>query len=513
MPSKYTDPTAIMQVIGCVFNNPSLLDITDKYSIVDEDFADSFHKVVFGAIYKLHELGAKSISLTNISDFLSDRPKSEAIYKQNKGEEWLTRVAENSMASTFDYYYGRLKKFSLLRAFDNCGIDVTDIYDIDNILDVKKKQLQEEMLDNATLDQIANKVDEKIENIRLQYVNDDFGEAQQAATGIRDLVNRFKQFPEVGVPLYGPLVNTVTRGARLKKFYLRSAGTGVGKTRSMIADACFIACSKIYDENFGWIKCGTQEPVLFITTEQELEEIQTMMLAFLSNVNEEHILNGEYIDDEEKRVNEAIEILEKAPLYVEELPDFSLKDVEDKIKKNIREHDVKYIFHDYIHTSLKILEEITKRSGGIKLREDNVLFMLSTRLKDLCNKYGVFIMSATQLNGDWKDAKIPDQNLLRGAKAIADKIDYGSILLNTTDEDLVALEQIMASNMFEKPTIKMSIYKNRRGRYKGVILWCKANLGCCRIQPMFCTTYDYEMVSIDDIRIRLSEESAFDCDD
>ena len=510
MASKYTDPTATMQVIGCVFNNPQLLDITDKYSIIDEDFSDSFHKVVFGAIYKLHELGATQVTLSNIADFLKDRPKSEAIYKQNKGEEWLTRVAENSMISTFDYYYSRLKKFSLLRAYDNCGIDITDIYDVDNILDMKKKQSQEEQLDNATLDQIANIVDEKIDNIRLKFINDDFGEAQQAATGIKELIQRFKDTPEVGVPLYGPLINTVTRGARLKKFYLRSAGTGVGKTRSMIADACYIACAKIYDENFGWIRCGTQEPVLFITTEQELEEIQTMMLAFLSNVNEEHILNGEYVEDEEKRVMEAAEILAKAPLFVEELPDFSLKDVEDKIKKNIREHDVKYIFHDYIHTSMKILEEITKRSGGIKLREDNVLFMLSTRLKDLCNKYGVFIMSATQLNGDWKDAKIPDQNLLRGAKAIADKIDYGSILLNTTDEDLVALEQILSSSMFEKPTIKMSIYKNRRGRYKGVILWCKGNLGCCRIQPMFCTTYDYEMVSIDDIRIRVDEESAFE---
>ena len=510
MASKYNDPTATMQVIGCVFNNPQLLDITDKYTIVDEDFSDSFHKVVFGAIYKLHELGAKKISLQNIADFLADRPKSEAIYKQNKGEEWLTRIADASMASTFDYYYGRLKKFALLRAFDNCGIDVSDIYDMDNILDMKKKQLQEDMLDNATLEQIANQVDEKVEKIRFQYVNDDFGEAQQAATGIKDLIQRFKDTPEVGIPLYGPLVNTVTRGARLKKFYLRSAGTGVGKTRSMIADACYIACSKIYDENFGWIKSGAQEPVLFITTEQELEEIQTMMLAFLSNVNEEHILNGEYEEGEEKRVLEAADILAQAPLYVEELPDFSLKDVEDKIKKNIREHDVKYIFHDYIHTSLKILEEITKRSGGIKLREDNVLFMLSTRLKDLCNKYGVFIMSATQLNGDWKDAKIPDQNLLRGAKAIADKIDYGSILLNTTDEDLVALESILESSMFDRPTIKMSIYKNRRGRYKGVILWCKANLGCCRIQPMFCTTYDYEMVSIDDIRIRVDEESAFE---
>ena len=510
MASKYNDPTATMQVIGCVFNNPQLLDITDKYSIVDEDFSDSFHKVVFGAIYKLHELGAKKITLQNISDFLTDRPKSEAIYKQNKGEEWLTRIADASMSSTFDYYYGRLKKFSLLRAFDNCGIDVSDIYDIDNILDMKKKQLQEDLLDNSSLEQIASKIDEKVENIRLQYVNADFGEAQQAATGIRNLIQRFKDTPEVGVPLYGPLINTVTRGARLKKFYLRSAGTGVGKTRSMIADACYIACAKIYDENFGWIKCGTQEPVLFITTEQELDEIQTMMLAFLSNVDEEHILNGEYLEGEEKRVDEAADILEKAPLYVEELPDFSLKDVEDKIKKNIREHDVKYIFHDYIHTSLKILEEITKRSGGIKLREDNVLFMLSTRLKDICNQHGVFIMSATQLNGDWKDAKIPDQNLLRGAKAIADKIDYGSILLNTTDEDLIALEHILASSTFDKPTIKMSVYKNRRGRYKGVILWCKANLGCCRIQPIFCTTYDYEMVSIDDIRIRVDEESAFE---
>ena len=277
----------------------------------------------------------------------------------------------------------------------------------------------------------------------------------------------------------------------------------------MIADACYISCSKIYDENFGWISCGISEPVLYITTEQELEEIQTMMLAFISNVNEEHILNGQYEGDEEDRVRVAAQIIKDAPLYIEELPDFSLQDVEDKIQRNVRDNDVKYVFHDYIHTSLKILEEITRRSGGVKLREDNILFMLSIRLKDLCNKYGIFIMSATQLNGDYQDAKTPDQNLLRGAKAIADKIDYGSILLNVKDEDLVSLEPILASNIFERPTIKMSIYKNRRGRYKGVILWCKADLGCCRIKPMFCTTYDYEMVSIDDVRVRIEEESAF----
>lgn len=509
MASKYVDVTAIIQVIGCVYNNPQILEFEDKYTITDEDFPDEFHRTVFGAIYKIYELGAKTITLENLADFLSSRPKSAAIYKKNDGDKWLLKVADVASQLSFDFYYNRLKKMTLLRAYDNYGVDVSDIYDPDNILDIKKKQLQEDLLDNSSLEEIADKVDRKISDIRLKYVDDTTGEAIQAGKGVLQLIQKFKDHPEVGVPLYGRLVNTVTRGARLKKFYLRSAATGIGKTRSMIADACNIACNKIYDESFGWINNGTSEPTLFITTEQELEEIQTMMLAFLSNVNEEHIINGEYEGDEEERVIKAGEILESSPLYVEELPDFSLKDVENVIKKNIRDHDVKYIFHDYIHTSLKILEEITKRSGGVKLREDNILFMLSNKLKDICNQYGVFIMSATQLNGDYQEAKTPDQNLLRGAKSIADKIDYGSILLSVKEEDIDALDSILSSNIFEKPTIKMSVYKNRRGRYKGIIMWCKADLGTCRIQPMFCTTYDYELINMDDIKI-IVEKGAWD---
>ena len=862
-----------MQVIGSVFKNPQLLDFTDKYTITDDDFPDEFHRIAFGAIYKIHELGADRISLENIEDFLMSRPKSQAIFKQQKGEEWLLKVADTCLPDAFDYYYNRLKKFTLLRAYDNYGINVNDIYDADNILDTKKKQIQEDLLDNSTLDQIAEKVDQKIEGIRLKYVDDVFGEAAQAGDGIDDLIDRLKEHPEVGTPLYGPLINTVTRGARLKKLYLRSAATGVGKaipnytiiptpigekrvdeikvgdylfgqdgrptkvlniypqpedkqiwkvtfangtvaeccgehlweyryethgrkayrvedietiynrtlnlknglkdssnkgyrfhikinepveyskkdyylhpyimgaflgdgsfryiksnkslnfsseneeipnyiskllgedfyaynythvnynwvfkninnpqhniwveeflkecpelimtksedkfipkiylqgsieqrfellrglmdtdgsidekgrlkfttispklrddfiylcrslgfianysvdkrenkyttgecynisiqckkeikpqcfhlkrkkdiaiayansskrqefkdhvaiiniektnkkvpmtcftvdnnshlflmndfivthnTRAMIADACYIACDEIYDIRFGWIHNGIKEPVLFIATEQDLSEVQTMMLAFLSNVNEEHILNGRYEDGEEERINKAIDILTNSPIYVECIPDFSLQDIENKIKKNIREHNIKYAFFDYIHTSMKILEEITRRSGGVKLREDNILFMLATRLKDICNQYGIFIMTSTQLNGQYVDSDTPDQNLLRGAKAIADRVDYGSIMLGVSDDDLIKLDPILATNVFERPVIKISIYKNRRGRYKGIYLWARADLGTCRIEPIFATTYNYELVPIDDMKITIEQESAF----
>ena len=42
MASKYYDSTAVINVIGCVFNNPSLLDYTEQYNYMvvyslDED--------------------------------------------------------------------------------------------------------------------------------------------------------------------------------------------------------------------------------------------------------------------------------------------------------------------------------------------------------------------------------------------------------------------------------------------------------------------------------------------
>ena len=113
MNSKYVDITAIIQVIGNVFNNPSLLDETDKYVIIDEDFQDQFHKIVFGSIFKLHELGAQKITLNNINDFLATRPKSEAVYKAQKGDELLLKISEAASIETFNYYYDRLKKAHL----------------------------------------------------------------------------------------------------------------------------------------------------------------------------------------------------------------------------------------------------------------------------------------------------------------------------------------------------------------------------------------------------------------
>ena len=99
--------------------------------------------------------------------------------------------------------------------------------------------------------------------------------------------------------------------------------------------------------------------------------------------------------------------------------------------------------------------------------------------------------------------------MLRGAKAIADKIDVGMISLTVTKEDLEKIEPILQSNPnFQVPNIKISIYKNRRGAYKGCYLWCTADLGICRVHPQFCTSWRMDMMSIEDIKVVLDDEPA-----
>lgn len=501
MSSKYVDTTAIMQVIGNIYKDINLLE-NENYKFYEEDFPTEFHKIIFGSIYNLHLLGAKEVTINAIEDYLTQRPNKYGVYKTNKGAEYLQQLAETVQPATFQYYYNRLKKFTLLRMYDGVGVDVSSLYDPNEILNVKKRQTQEDWLDSATLEEIADKIDNKIIDIRLKYVENANEGAELAGEGLLALINQLRETPEIGYPLYGPYVNTITRGARLKKFYLRSAATGVGKTRGMIADACSIACDEIYSLEQGrWIRNGTKEPTIFISTEQEKGEIQTMMTAFLSGVDEEHILTGNYTVGEWERILHAIALIERCPLYIEQLPDFSLQDIENTIKRGIRDHEVRYIFFDYIHTSMKILTEVTSKTGIKGLREDNVLFMISIRLKDLCNQYGVFIMTATQLNADYVTAQQYDQNLLRGAKSIADKIDCGMIMLQVSQDDLKALDKVIKLGGFETPLIKISVYKNRRGRYKDILMWCRANRGVCRIEPMFITNYQYELIEMEDLKI------------
>ena len=105
--SRYVDIPAIIQVIGVTYQNPNILD-NESYSFTLNDFIEDFHKVIFGSIYNLHQLGAEKIDSTTIEKYLEQRPTKLAIYKNNQGAEYLEKISENCQPEAFNFYYHRM---------------------------------------------------------------------------------------------------------------------------------------------------------------------------------------------------------------------------------------------------------------------------------------------------------------------------------------------------------------------------------------------------------------------
>lgn len=233
--SKYYDANAAIQVIGCVLNNPSLLDQTDAYSFRNADFnCNEFHKVIFGAVYNLHSMGTEKITTSIVEDYLREKDKSWGVYKANNGSEWLHQTYIQAEPMNFQYYYDKLKKMTLLRTYDDIGLNLDWIYDPDNILDLQKKEEQEKALDNMTLREMAEEIENRVVRVKELVVDDDVNESRQAGVGLRELLENLQKNPIQGYPLYDKVLNEIALGARPGTFYLRSAGTGVGNIRSYL---------------------------------------------------------------------------------------------------------------------------------------------------------------------------------------------------------------------------------------------------------------------------------------
>lgn len=485
--ASLSDKNAMMQIIGGLMKSPFLLN-DGKYIFTKNDFDLPLARNIYIAITKMvFDERLESITVVDIDNYFQQNETSYDNFKKQNGIQYLNDCLEVSNLNNFDYYYNRVKKLSALRALKADGFDISKIYN-ENEIDVVKEKIQQEKLNQMTLEDIFEVFTKSINDLQYDYICKDDSEEGFISTGIANLFEELQQNPEIGVPLQGKIYNTVVRGARQKKYYLISGSTGSGKSRQMIGHACTIAFPEKYDTKKNkWIVTGKGEKVLFFGTEMEKDETQTMILAHISGINEDKILNNYYESpDEKQRIYDAIKIMEHYQdnfIFVR-VGDPSIGQIKSLIRKEVLKYDIKYVFYDYIFSSPGLLTEYK----NLNLREDVILTLLSTALKDLANELNVFIMSGTQLNGNWQDFKgLRNQNLIRGSKGIVDKIDVGGISLPVTQEEHEVIDVLARKLGKDLPTQVQDIYKVRRGKYNRVRIWSKVDLGTCRTEDLFLT--------------------------
>lgn len=482
-----------------------------EYPELDKnDFENQLIKVCFLAIKNLYEEGAKELSVIEVdSEIEKWKNAATAIYKKDGGLDFITGAYEVAEVSNFEVYYNRLKKMALMRRLVKEKYDVSDFFIEDkDVTDPLQETAIRERYDNAKIEDILNAVEGKYNIIRNDFLNGGKKKGDPAE-GVVELVKRLQETPDVGPPLEGKIFNGVFRGARTGCFFLKAASTSAGKTRTSVFDACKLAYPERwnYDEecfieeiDYATGELRAPRKVLFIVTEMDKEELQTIMLAYLSGVNEDHIIRGNYEFGELERVHYAAHIMQQyaGTFIIEEISEPNLVNVEATIKRYATVEEVKYVFFDYIHTTASLVGQFAKNN----LREDVVLMLLANQLKQIAKDYGVFVFSATQVNANamGDDESFKNESCIRGAKSIADKADAAYIMTRVSDKmwnSMVAILKSSTSQQFltdNRPTHVLDVYKMRRGRYKNVRIWTQLDLGNGQRKDLFLTSAENQFI-------------------
>lgn len=473
------------QVIGCLFKKPTLLTQTDKYQPNVDDFTDRLHRIVFTFLNNMFESGAEVLQVTDFVKHLQGYPEYYSFFEANKGVDFLLTAMEIAELDSFDYYYSKNKKLTLLRQLQDSGFDISDWY-IEESYDISKRQELEYKLDLATTSDILESIQTRLLAIEAGFINKRNFSVGSIMDGLEEYLEELTHSPEMGLQLNGDILSSAVRGARPGKVYSLSAKTGEGKTRFAVATACKLAFPIRWNSiKNKWDISGSNQRILFVTTELDFSEIQTIVLANISGINESKILDSEYSTEEKKRIQQAKQILKyyEKNFTLYHMPDPTIGQLNNNIRRYVKTKKIDSVFFDYIHTSPNLLAEFT----SARVREDIVLMLMSTALKNLANELGIFIWTGTQVNAKADEYDFADETILRGSRAIADKLDVGLFLKKATREDLDLIKPLILQNGGIEPNFYIDIFKARRSPYKRHRIWINLDLGTGRSVDLYLT--------------------------
>ena len=472
---------------------PSLLSEKDKYNLQPSDFESRFERYIFIAILNSYTNGAQSLSEIDIDNYLMEHKDQYLLFQQNNGISYLQDALDMSTPENFEYYYNRIKKFNCLKDLKKSGFDISEFYE-ENELNPRQFEINQRFETLKPKD-IFDGLKRKIYKVEGEYVEGDASVTTDVSVGIDELLEKLKNSPDAGARFQGKYFNTVTRGARKGKYYIVSFPSGGGKTRLLLGEACYLAFPMRYSwETMEWKITGNAEKTLFIATEQAKEEIQTMVVAYLTGINEDVILYGHFTKEQQTIIDQAKEVIKKYKnnLMIVQIPMPSVEIVKSVIRQNCIVNDTKNVFFDYIFSNPALLNEFR----DLRIREDVALLMLSTALKDLAVEQDVFMMSATQLNSsqDTNEKGIKNQNSIRGSKSIVDKADIAMIGGLVPDDQRDQIAPYVAK--YGMPTQVYDVYKVRRGKWTNLKIWSNADLGTCRRSDVFVTDSNIKEIEV-----------------
>lgn len=477
-------------MLGIIFQNPNIL-VSGKVNLLTEDFDQClFHKILFRASVSLLNSGANTIDEVSMSNFIDNYPAEKEVLEDNKFIEFIRITKQLANAETAELHFNNIRKCTILNSYEKDGFNILPLYD------ESKDDLG--TLDKYSVEDILNYFEGKQSNKVKKFSSNNNIEETKAGASFYEIKENFKKTPLWGKPFISDFLTTATRGMIDGQLSCFSSPTGIGKSTLMLANMTNICATELYNFETNSFEKNPQKfstGSLYIQFELDNEsEVVPKIVSYISGVETDKILSGDYTKEEDIRIDRAIEIMEESNINVVCLPNFTISSIDNLVKNQIINNNVDSIFYDYIQEGSALCGELNRSNGGVGMRTDQVLTSFASALKDMCRKYNIPLYTCTQCNANIGTHDVMDSNVISGSRSLANKLDIGCVIMPPKKKEMELVEPLLNKKGFGehlKPTHVIHVYKSRFSAHPmNLKIFIHVNMGNGRVTDLCVTRLD-----------------------
>ena len=255
--SLVSNVQAEMMFVGCIYKKPEFLLEAENIIKSDFYFTDKVTKFLYEEACTLYKREQK-FTQQSISVYMSEKGDRLSIFRQIGGYATIKNFMDLCEIEDFQSYYEELKKFALLREYENKG------FNTEKIRESKKFPI-------STANDIYFHIRGMIDNVHTNIVSQT--ETAYISDGMESLVDGYLESPSMGAltPFY--TFNSLFRGFRTSTHFSTAMLSNAGKTRFMIRMAAYNAFIQ-------------KNKTMILANEMSVEEIKIALLVTCINNKE-----------------------------------------------------------------------------------------------------------------------------------------------------------------------------------------------------------------------------------
>jgi replicative DNA helicase len=370
-------------VLGSVLKNPSSIVRVSDF-LRSDDFYLQKNRHVFRAMLDLNADG-QPIDYHSTAD----RLQQLGLYEASGGLLYLSELNLATPTAAHIEYYGRIvERTSIMRQLITKAQTIAEIA----------------YRDNLDPDTALEKAEQLILSVAEKRVTRDFRSLEDVLTDYMEQIEALSEgeATRYGIPTGYIDLDKLLGGFQRTDLIILAARTSVGKSSFALNFAVNAAVKH-------------NATVAIFSLEMSAEQLASRLLSMESGVDSPRIRSGHMNEQEDRKLDAAMNHLAKAPIWIDDTPSIPIMELRSKARRLSAEHGLDMIVVDY-------LQLIASEGGESRVQE---LGQISRALKALARELRVPILALSQLSRavEQRTPHIPQLSDLRESGALEQDAD------------------------------------------------------------------------------------------